>query len=137
LRRILLLLFYSKKICRSTQTSCETYGDHALSETTCRHWFRRSKNNNFDVEDKKRSGARKKYEDKELEALLHEDSCQTLAELAESLRVDHTTVSRRLKVLGMIQKQGPWVLYELKPRDVKRVFTCESCFRRKGKIFAL
>ncbi|GBO17248.1 hypothetical protein AVEN_198073-1 [Araneus ventricosus] len=39
----------------------------------------------------------------ELEALLHEDSCQTLAELAESLGVDHTTVSKRLKEVGMIQ----------------------------------
>ena len=43
---------------------------------------------------------RKKFEDEELEALLDEDSCQTLAELAESLGVDHTTVSKRLKVLG-------------------------------------
>jgi len=83
----------------------ETYDDHALSEIICRNWFRRSKNNDFDVEDKERSGAPKKFEDEELEALLHEDSCQTLTELAESLRVDHTTVSKRLKVLGMIQKQ--------------------------------
>jgi len=40
-----------------------------------------------------------------LEALLHEDSCQALAELAELLEVDHTTISKRFKVLGMIQKQ--------------------------------
>jgi len=42
-----------------------------------------------------------KFEDEELEALLHEGSCQTLAELAESLEVDHTTFSKRLKVLEM------------------------------------
>lgn len=37
----------------------KTYGDHVLSETTCRDWFRfrRFKNNDFDVEDKERSGA--------------------------------------------------------------------------------
>ncbi|EFN89521.1 hypothetical protein EAI_13198, partial [Harpegnathos saltator] len=29
----------------------ETYCDHALSEATCRNWFRRLKNNDFDVED--------------------------------------------------------------------------------------
>jgi len=75
-----------------------------MSETTCRNWFRCSKNNDFDVEDKERSGAPKKFEDKELEALLHEHSCQTLVELAESLGVDHTTISKRLKILGMIQK---------------------------------
>jgi len=41
--------------------------------------FKRSKNN--DVEDKEHSGAPEKFEDEELEALLH-DSCQMLAELA-------------------------------------------------------
>ena len=34
----------------------------------------------------------KNFEDKDLEALHHEDSCQVQAELAESLGVDHTTV---------------------------------------------
>jgi len=47
-------------------------------------------------------GTSKKFEDEELEALLHKNSCQTLAELAKSLGVDHTTVSKRLKVLRMI-----------------------------------
>ncbi|GBN73017.1 hypothetical protein AVEN_208235-1 [Araneus ventricosus] len=42
---------------------------------------------------------------KALEALVHEDSCETLAELAESLGVDHTTVSKRLKAIGIIKKQ--------------------------------
>ena len=57
-----------------------------------------------------------------------------LAELAESLGVDHTTVSKRLKVLGMIQKQGHWVPYELKPRDVeRRLFTCEQLLQREKR----
>jgi len=46
----------------------------------------------------KNSGAPKKFEDKELEALLHEDSCQTPAKFTESLGIDHETVSKRLKV---------------------------------------
>ena len=67
--------------------------------------FRRFENNDFDVEDKERSGAPEKFEDEELEALLDEDSCQTLGELAESLGADHTTLSERMKALRMIQKQ--------------------------------
>ena len=66
----------------------------------------RFKNNDFDVEDKERSAALKKFEDEELEALLHENSCQTLVELSESLGVDHTTISKHLKLLRMIQNQG-------------------------------
>jgi len=89
-----------------------------LSKTTCTDWFRQFKNNDFDVGDKERSGILKKFENEELETLLREDSCQTLAELVESLEVDHTTVSKHLKALGMINSKGIWVPYELKPRDV-------------------
>ena len=41
---------------------------------------------NFSVEDKPRSGQPKKFEDKELEALLEEDQSQTQEELAKSWR---------------------------------------------------
>ena len=51
-----------------------------------------------------------------------EYSCQAQAELAELLAVDHTTVSERLKALGMIQNPRYWVPYELKPIDVERRF---------------
>ncbi|KAG5313055.1 MOS1T transposase, partial [Pseudoatta argentina] len=55
-------------------------------------------------------------ENKELEQLLDEHPSQTLSELGKILQVDESTVSKRLKGLGMIQKQGHWVPYELKPR---------------------
>ena len=48
----------------------ETYGDHALSKTTRKDWFKRFKNNDSDVDDKERPGAPKKFEDEVLEALL-------------------------------------------------------------------
>ena len=57
----------------------ETYDDNALSDTTCRDWFRRFKNYDFELEDNERSGAPIKFEDKEFEEILNEDRCQTLA----------------------------------------------------------
>ena len=88
----------------------EAYGA-ALSERSCREWFQKFKNGQF--EDKERSTRPKVYA--ELEALLDEDSCQTQKELALTLRVTQQTILYRLKSLGMIQKQGNWVSYELKP----------------------
>jgi len=76
--------------------------DAALSERSCREWFQKIKNGEFDVEDKKRSRRSKVYEDTELEALLDEDSCQTQKELAFTLGVTQQTISYRLKSLGMI-----------------------------------
>ena len=106
LRRILLHYFIQHKSAAEAHgILVETYRDDALSDTTCRDWFRRFKNNDFKLVDKERSGAPKKFEDKELEEILDEDRSQTLAELGRRLQVDESTVSKRLKVLEMIQKQ--------------------------------
>ena len=46
----------------------------------------------------------------------------------------------RLRATGMIQKQGNWVPYELKPRDVeRRFFTCEQLIQRdnREKVFCI
>jgi len=60
---------------------------------SCREWFRRFKNGDFSIEDNPRSGQPKKFEDKELEALLEENQSQTQEELAESLGVTQQVVS--------------------------------------------
>ena len=91
---------------------CEVHGDAALSEATCRDWFRHFKNGDFDVDDRPREGRSKTFEDAELEALLDEDPCQTQEELALALGVTRQAISKRLLTLGMIRKQGTWVPYE-------------------------
>ena len=58
-----------------------------ISETTCRDWFRRFKDGDFDVNDCPREKRPKTFEDAELEALLDEDPCQTQEELASALGV--------------------------------------------------
>ncbi|GFV76369.1 mariner Mos1 transposase [Trichonephila clavipes] len=103
-----------------------TYGEAAISERTCREWFQRLKNGDFEVEDQHGGGRENVFEDAELEALLYQDSCRTQHELSGSLGVRQQAISKRLKVMGMIQKQGNWVPYELKPKDVeRRLFACE------------
>jgi len=71
-----------------------------------------------------------------LEALHHEALCQTQEELAGSLGLTQSAISKRLKVMGMIQKQGHYMLYDLKPKYVEwRLFACEQLLerqRRKG-----
>ena len=48
-----------------------------------------------------------------------------------SLEVTQQNISLRLKAMGMIQKQGNWIPYELKPRDIeRRFFACEQLFER-------
>ncbi|GFV06996.1 mariner Mos1 transposase [Trichonephila clavipes] len=133
LQEVLIFCFNMKKSeAEAHRMLSNTYDEAAISERTCREWFQRFKNGDFDVEDQVGGGREKVFEDAELEALLDQDSCQTQQELAGSLRVTQQAISKRLKVMGMIQKQGNWVPYELKPRDVeRRLFACEQPLSRQ------
>ena len=74
--------------CRSLWSS-----DTAPTDKSCGEWFRRFKDGDFSVENKPRSGQPKKFEDKELEALLEKDQSQMQEELAKSLGVTQQAVS--------------------------------------------
>lgn len=138
LREVLIYFFNLKKsAAEAHRLLLEAYGEAALSERSCQEWFQKFKNGEFDVKDKERSGRPKVYEDMELEVLLKEDSSQTQKELALTLQVTQQAISHRLKSLGMIQKQGNWVPYELKPRDVERRLCISEMLlaRNKKKSF--
>jgi len=140
LREALLFCFHLKKLAtESLRLLSEAYGDYAPLISICEYWFRRFKSGDFDLEDKERPSQPKKFEDEELKALLDEDQCQTLKELAEALNVTEMAVSKRLKSMGMVQKQGNWVPYELKPRDIERRFSrVNCCFNGKeGRVFCI
>ena len=96
LRGIFLYYFIqNKSAAEAHKILVDTYGDNTLSDTSCRDQFRRFKNNDYKLEDKERSGAPKKFQDKELEEILDEDRSQTLAELGKTLQIDELTISKR------------------------------------------
>ena len=100
-------------------------------------WFWRFKSGDFHFSKKDRGKAPKQFENAALQPLLGEDLTETLKQLAEALGVDQGTISRRLHVIEKTQKEGKWVLYELKERDFERLkTTCEILFDRfKRKSF--
>jgi len=81
----------------TNRTLSYTYGEAALSETTCRNWFPRFRSDDFDVEDKERAGRPELVEDAVLEALLDKDPCQMQEELAKSLEVAQSTIFMHIK----------------------------------------
>lgn len=133
LREVLLYFFNSKKnASESHRLLSEAYPEYAPTIRVCQEWFARFRRGDFRVEDKERPGEVKKFEDEELEELLREDSGQTQEQLALSLGVTQQAISKRLAALGMIQKQGNWVPYKLKPTDVEqRFFMCELLLARQ------
>ncbi|GBP85786.1 Phosphatidylinositol 4-kinase beta [Eumeta japonica] len=70
----------------------EAYNAAVLSERTCRQWFQKFKNGDFDIEDKDRSRRPKIYEDVKLDESLEENLFQTRKELALNLEVTQQAV---------------------------------------------
>ena len=81
LRELLIYFFNLKKsAAEAHRLLVETYSEAVLSERSCREWFKKFKNGEFDIESKERNGRPKVYEDAEWEALLDQDPCQTQEE---------------------------------------------------------
>lgn len=140
LRESLLFCFNLKK--NAAQSQClleEAYGEGILSKTTCNEWFSRFKAGVFNVYGKERSRQPKKFEDEQLEDLLEQGSTQTQQQLAETLNVDRSTVAKRLKELGMVQKLGNWLPHELTERAIaNRMTICGILLqrhKRKGFMY--
>ena len=111
LREVLLYYFISKKTA-ADRILVKVYGGHALSETTCRDWFLRFKSDDFDLSNKNRGKPPKKFEDVELQALLDEDSTQTLKiwqkhwELTRELFPDAYMPLERFRKKGAVRIEG-------------------------------
>ena len=81
LRELFIYFFNLKKsAAEAHRLLVEAYGEAALSERSCREWFKKFKNGEINIEEKERSGRPKVYKDVELEVLLDQDSCQTQEE---------------------------------------------------------
>ncbi|GFT49523.1 mariner Mos1 transposase [Trichonephila clavipes] len=106
LREVLIFCFnMTKSAAEAHRMLSNTYGEATIRERTCREWFQRFKNGDFEVEDQHGGGREKVFEDAELEALLDQDSYQKQKELSGSLGVTQQAISKRLKVMKMIHKQ--------------------------------
>lgn len=138
LRHAMLHYFVMKKTAAETvRILVAVYGEHAPSFPTCKRWFTRFRRGDFDVSDKERPGQPKKFEDRELEALLEEDPCQTQGQLAESLGVGRRTIGDRLKAIGKILKEGKWVPHDLNDRQIekRKVISELLLYRQERKGF--
>jgi len=121
MREVLIFCFDVKKPAAEAHRMLpNTYGETAIHiiEVTCCEWFQRLKNGDSDIEDRDGGGREKLFKDAKLEAIIHENSCQTQEESAGSLGMTQQTISKSLKVLESIPIQVNRVPYDVKLRDV-------------------
>jgi len=82
-RHVLLHYFDLKKSAAETHRLLFEMVMKLYRKKTCRVWFERFRNCDFDVRDKNRPGQPKKFENVELQELLDENPAQTLLELSK------------------------------------------------------
>jgi len=136
MREALLFCFNLKKsVAESHRMLVEAYGDNALSETTCRNWFRQFNDDNFDLSNKKVTKEWKSAQ--EGWGLLIADSFgRGRYPIAKNL-AEQAAISIRLHAMGKVQKIGKWVPHELNDRQMEwRQNTCQILLaRQKRKSF--
>ena len=115
----------------------EAYGEYALSLASCKNWFVKFREGNFDLTDHQRENRPKQFEDAELQVLLDDDPTQSQEQLAQQLGVTQQAISLRLRAMGKIQKIGKWVPHELNDRQQERRRNTSEMLlaRNKGKRF--
>ena len=99
---------------------CVTKGAKAVSERTCREWFRKFRSGNMHRKDKARSGRPSTIDKRVLRRSIELDPTQTTRKLAVNLRSSQSTVFRHLHKMGKSNKRGQTVPHELNERQKKR-----------------
>lgn len=129
-----IMLFYFRKGENAAETQreiCSVYGEDAVDDSTVRKWFRRFRDGNFNLEDEKRSGRPSEIDSHQILALVETDRHKTTREIADNLKINQSTVVRRLRQLGMVSKSDVWVPHELSQRNlINRISACDSLLKR-------
>ena len=115
------MLYYFRKGKNATQACakiCAVYGEDVVTKATCQNWFKRFRENNFDVADAPRSGRPSGIESDEISAMIAADRHLTSREIAAHLSVGHATVLRRIHDLGMVSKCDVWVPHQLSEKNL-------------------
>ena len=130
-----ILLYYFRKG-KNARQACEklrkVYGEHALQERQCQRWFQKFRDGDFDIHDAPRSGRPTEVDSDELKALVGANPHYTTREIAETLKIHHSTVHDHLKKLGYVSKLDRWVPHELREVHLTaRVDICDMLLKRE------
>ncbi|KAJ1351049.1 hypothetical protein KIN20_038392 [Parelaphostrongylus tenuis] len=88
-----------QKAAEATRKINDRYGPGTVNELTARRWFKKFREEDMGLEDKKLCGRPRADDDSALRKLIEEHPHEGTRSIAKKLRVDHSTVVRHLKQL--------------------------------------
>jgi hypothetical protein len=117
------IYFYEFKLGRTAaqtaQNINEVWGQGSVNESTVQGWFKKCRNVEFDLGDKKGRGRPSEIDDDELGALVEADPSIMVREFANELGASKTSVSEHLKRIKKSKKLDKWVPRELSEKTNK------------------
>lgn len=130
-----ILLYYFRKGKNARQACAklrQVYGDNTLQERQCQRWFTKFRAGDFDLNDTPRSGRPIEVDDDKIKALIESNQRYTTREIAEILKIHHSTVHDHLKKLGYVNRLDIWVPHELKEIHLTaRINICDNLIKRE------
>ena len=128
--RLLLRHYWKKGIDgkAAAKAICDVEGEGTVTPRTAQRWFKRFNEDNFDLEDKPRSGAPRKLNEGDLQAALDAEPSSSSRELAAELGVkSHQTVLNLLHQMDFVHKKPRQDPHELtEAQAAKRVEICSQ-----------
>lgn len=110
---------------------CGTYGDNAISVSTCKRWYAKFRAGDLSLMDEPREGRPQTVDDDLLQSLLHANPRQSTRELAKCLGCSHVAIQQHLHSLGKVLKYGYWLPHELSiSNKTQRISICASLLSR-------
>lgn len=88
---------------------CAVNGKNTVSKAKCSAWYRRFCDGQFDLDDAPRSGRPATTDDNQVLALIRNNPHLTVAEMADTFKISHSTECRRLQKLDMVKTDDVWV----------------------------
>lgn len=115
MREVLIFFFCLENMVAEAHMKLQDASVNAsLCERTSVNCFRHFKQGYFNVDNRSHEERAEIFEDAELETFLDDDPCKSQNELASAWEPSYQALVKQLHALGMIQKTGTCVSYELK-----------------------
>jgi len=139
--RFSIAFHLKKNVAEATAMICAAYGENAVSHTTCKRWYQKFRQGDFNLEEEPCAERPQKIETDELQALLNINSAQIGKNITERLNITQQAISVCLHTMGKVQKKSRWVSHELSEDNKNRrrdtALTLLSKFRKKDFLYKI
>ncbi|XP_025154763.1 histone-lysine N-methyltransferase SETMAR-like [Harpegnathos saltator] len=120
--RIIFLYEYKldHSAAEATRNINTAFGEGSVSDRTIRRWFEKFRSGDTNLDNLPRGHAPSVIDDNVLKDVVEADSRLSVRDIAHSINVHYSTVSRHLKAMGKVKKFDKWVPHELTERHKLR-----------------